>query len=373
VPGAGAGQASFAASALDPSTGNEVLAWLEIGSTSSPLRLARCAANCATPSPTWTVVTVDDLGATPFTWATGLEPRPLDLKIATTGTAVLAYGTGAASSPACSLRIATVTSQGSVSRTGIAAATGCDAGGTVGSQVGRWVSLALQGDSPAVAASYQDRTASTSYLGYVECSTVDCASVNGTLVGPVFPNANGARWPSLAVTASGLQLVHQEDVGGFTHLDYAECSAGCANAASWTRRALPGSSSTFGRYASLAPTSTGKPGLAYADANAIYTGSCDLACASSGAWTTQNVTSLNTLTGLALATDASDHPWIAAREGYSGTLQLLTLTAFARPYSLGWQVDSVSGPSPSILLPASGSVRISAGDGGALKTVRYGQ
>jgi hypothetical protein len=136
----GAGRPVFAV--YDPSTaGGRVQVW-------------RCTAGCDVPSSaTWAQVGGDvDTHVGALTWVDGEEPRPVDVAVDSSGQIVVAYKTLTATDGGiggCGGAVATFTG-GAWSRgdlgiaSGFGSFSGCSAAGDAGSDLGRWLSLAVE-------------------------------------------------------------------------------------------------------------------------------------------------------------------------------------------------------------------------------------
>ena len=391
---------AFTATALDPTTGNPVVAWLDIGAASSPLRVAKCTASCNTNAATWTVLpTVDDLGATPFSWVNDFErPRPLDVKVSSTGVIYVAYGSGPAAPTSgigpCQMAISsfngTVWNHPSIPGAGGS----CDAGDTVGTQFGRYVALALPGDIPQSVYSYSSH--SPNFMTLVDstctqtsaalCATNPSYSAAFAMSSPT-GTTNLGRWVSLAYDAAGnARISYFIDSGlGVTSLGYSECnSAYCGNAYSAPVAVLSGGD--VGRFSSVAlaapgalgnATASGQPRIAYLDRTngVVKLAHCEGACTTAASWSTATADDGNggaTPSGIdvGLALDSGGNPRIFSRHSLVGTGIDVTQSS---SLSSGFSTFTIAGGfGPSFALTGTNGIRYSLFDSNGLRAGAFG-
>lgn len=151
----------------------------------------------------------------------------------------------------------------------------------------------------------------TQSLVYLECAT-QCDS-SGSWGSVAIARGNTGRSPALA-TSGGLVAVTYRDFSAAPVVEFARCDSNCLNGASWSSQML---ASTAGSDIAVAFDATGHPWFATAlGTNSYYNGStilarCSLTCASAGDWSAVTVDSLGDAGGVSLVFDAAGGPHLA--------------------------------------------------------------
>lgn len=151
----------------------------------------------------------------------------------------------------------------------------------------------------------------TQSLVYLECAT-QCDSISnwGSVA---VARGNTGRSPALA-TSGGRLAITYHDFSGFPVVTFAHCDTNCVSAASWSSQSL---STASGADIAVAFDATGHPWLATSlGTNSYYNGSttlarCSLTCTSSGDWSAVTVDSLGDAGGVTFVFDAVGVPHLA--------------------------------------------------------------
>jgi hypothetical protein len=408
----------FSSMALDQS-GKPVVGWID--QFDGSVKVARCAANCTSKTPTWGAAMVVDQTVGAMTGFTGNEeaPRPIQLRINTNGANILyvAYHAltkgGSTTAAACSVTVAVRdlnATPGAFSYANVATGSNCPADGlTAGAAPsaddGRWLSMDINPNTglPGVAYSVQDFTNNKWVTNYRECTAAGCTAlsvatnihtntVNSGLVG-----FRAGRWTSLRFDGATPPVAHlawylDTDAAVTPNtklLRYTRC-ASCSttvplagNELTVDSVALNAASTDEGRYAHIdvaapnSPATSGNanwmPRIAYFDGGttkqlkfATCSGTSGGACTAFALQANPSAdssTSFGQHTDLVL--DSNGFPRIAYVDRTNSLVKVISQTSVGGPFST---VASTSGLSAVSLVTFSGGVGVSLGDlGGVLR------
>jgi titin len=299
---------------LQLSAGNPVISYFD--GTNQELRLATCAANCATATPTWVIAPIDTAGTYFFS--------SLQLN---GGNPVVSYLDAANGD----LKLATCTA-GCQTSTPTWALTTVDSPGNVGS----FDSLQLNGGNPVIA--YSDTTNLT--LKLATC-TANCQTATPTWVITTVDNAgNVGAYASMQLNG-GNPVISYYDATNF-HLKLATCTAGCTTATpTWVITTVD--SATDVGYSTSLQINGGNPVISYFDSTGqnLKLATCTAGC--------QTATPTWVITTAAAGANVGDtslqlnggNPVIAYSEQNSGTLKLATCTANCQSATPTWTISTV--------------------------------
>lgn len=368
------GSGPFSAVAIEPLTGNPVVAYLD--NNSGRVRVSRCTGGCSSGSPVWTLMPDADTGIGRIDLGVPINEmaRPIALALAPGNLPVVAYHAPAS----CAIKVASWSGAAWNVFPLEVGGGNCEAAGARlnSGNVGYWLSLALNGsNNPAVA--YWKSGGANTEVSYRYCQS-GCLGA-----GPSWTAANvvasGARnstvgpgaWPSLAFSSGNPRVAYYDAPNG--QLRYAECnnSAGnsnCTAAGSFTTLlADDGASGDVGRFASLAVTSTGIAKIIYRDQkqeDLRYAWCTSTPCNAAGKWQNGVAVSNNGWTSDvgwfgSLALDASGNPRASFLDG-TGKLSFAQSSGGAWSYSiLDSSIFQLVGGNTSLALSPLGGIRVS--------------
>jgi hypothetical protein len=257
-------------SSLQLDGGNPVISYYDVGS--GALKLATCTAACATPAPTWVIKTIDsssaDTGRFPSLQLNGGNPV-IGYRDRTNGDLKLATCTAACATAASAWVITTVDSAG---------------------DVGRFVSMQLNGDRPVIA--YFDFTNGTVKLA--TCTSA-CASTAPTWITTVIDTVPGDIEVQMSLRlSSGNPIVSYYDALS-ADLKLATCVSACAtsspawvitivdaagDAGIWSSLQLRGDIPVISYFGSVRNCTTTAPATACHEAGDLRLAACTAGCAS---------------------------------------------------------------------------------------------